>query len=449
MSVQIDSARRPARSGAPSLDVTPWEPSVPLERGLTLPFPAGLLTGPARAFTAEVARFTQTPPDFAGLLFLAMLSAVFAGRAVVQVYPGYCEPLMLYVLISAACGERKSAVYNLMAEPLRQRKGELMLLDDVTPEALEAIMARTDGRVAIYGPEGGAFIDRLACGRHAPCFAIYLKGYTGEPHVSERVIRGGQDIDSPALSIGVMTQPASLTALAARDTVWERGLLSRMMFSCPQDSRVGYLVSRLAPPDAGQRAWYAGFVERLLEVRPQGAPGQLEFSAEAVAVYDQLFDSIELRRRPGGDLGEMPEWAPKLRGNLMRVAALLHLSDQAERGADDLLREPVPGETVERAALLSEYLISHARVALGVIDETPAVGQARKLLRWVQAGRRTRFTAREAQRHLARVGARRRVLDPALEVLLSHGYVRAYQGRRETYQVNPHEIANWPEVARG
>jgi len=73
-----------------------WDPPIPLSACRVLPrFPTDALPAWVGEQVAGVAEFTQTPPDLAGSVALAALSAAAGGRARVQIRPGWVEPTNL------------------------------------------------------------------------------------------------------------------------------------------------------------------------------------------------------------------------------------------------------------------------------------------------------------------------------------------------------------------
>src|SRR5438105_4875034 len=77
------------RFSASPLSATPrWETPLPLDEIPRLCWPQGVFTGVLRDLVAEVARFTQTPLDFAGMLTLTALSVGWAGKVCIEIYPG-------------------------------------------------------------------------------------------------------------------------------------------------------------------------------------------------------------------------------------------------------------------------------------------------------------------------------------------------------------------------
>ena len=96
-----------------------WAPPIPFGAVGQVPaFPVEVLPGWLCEFVAAVATATQTPPDLAGMLALAVLATVTAGAVEVEPRPGWREPLCLFVAVGMDAGSRKSAVFTAMTRPV-------------------------------------------------------------------------------------------------------------------------------------------------------------------------------------------------------------------------------------------------------------------------------------------------------------------------------------------
>ena len=96
-----------------------WEPPVPFGVAGEVPaFPVEVLPGWLGEYVAAVATATQTPPDLAGMLALAVLATVAAGAVEVEPRPGWREPLCLFIAVGMDAGTRKSSVFTAMTRPV-------------------------------------------------------------------------------------------------------------------------------------------------------------------------------------------------------------------------------------------------------------------------------------------------------------------------------------------
>jgi replicative DNA helicase len=102
-----------------------WEPPIPFGIAGDVPtFPVEVLPGWLGEYVAAVATATQTPPDLAGMLALAVLATVAAGAVEVQPRPGWQEPLCLFVAVGMDAGARKSSVFTALTRPVAEFERE-------------------------------------------------------------------------------------------------------------------------------------------------------------------------------------------------------------------------------------------------------------------------------------------------------------------------------------
>jgi replicative DNA helicase len=294
-----------------------WEQPMPFGAAGEVPaFPVEVLPGWLGEYVAGVATATQTPPDLAGMLALAVLATVAAGAVEVEPRPGWREPLCLFVAVGMDAGSRKSAVFTALTRPVadferdqaaatlpsitetatlrriadqaaasaeaaagkapasqqEEARAEAIaraaeatslvvppvprwLVDDATPEALAGLLA-SYGRIALLSPEGDVF-DQMAgrYNQHAgPNLGVYLKGHAGDLLKVDRRGRPPEYVERPCLTIGLTVQPEVLRGLASRPGFGGRGLLARFLYSLPA-SLVGHrqVGAQPVPPAVADR----------------------------------------------------------------------------------------------------------------------------------------------------------------------------------------------------
>ena len=133
-----------------------------------------------------------------------------------------------------------------------------LVADDVTPEAAASLLAEQGGRLAIISAEGGIF-DIIA-GRYSgnvPNMDLWLKGHSGDPMKVDRKGRPPEYVRRPALTLGLMIQPAVLSAIAANRQFRGRGFLARILYAYPV-SKVGHRAIAPAPPATDDRGRVRG-----------------------------------------------------------------------------------------------------------------------------------------------------------------------------------------------
>ncbi|MCX5742213.1 MAG: YfjI family protein [Proteobacteria bacterium] len=456
-----------------------WQQPVALAAAPTLPdFPLATLPPWVRDWTEAEAIALQVPIDLPATLVLAVVALTVARKVEIEAKPGHIEPLNIYVLDVLPSGERKSPVLRDATRPVedyerfetentareiskveasrsllnaRAKKAEAeakanpddavaadafiaavlaadavkvpalprYIADDATPEALGRLLSEQAGRLGIVAAEGGV-LDIVA-GRYAdgPVCEVLLRGYSGDTHRVDRVSRGAEHVERPALTLALAVQPVVLDAAMNNETFAGRGLLARFFYSLPKSS-VGYRDVRAPAVSDEIRTAYHTHVTTLLGVPHNEQPYMLVLDEQARERYYGHAQKIEEMLRPGGRLAAIREWGSKLLGGTVRLAGLLHVADHVDN-VDAGLRQQVPAATYERAITIGEYLIEHARIAFGV-GGVAALGNAKKILDWIRRDKIATVIERDC-----RDGSSIPTMDEvraALDVLGEHHYLR-------------------------
>ncbi|MFI0448226.1 DUF3987 domain-containing protein [Actinomadura sp. 6N118] len=461
-----------------------WPDSTPLSATPELPpFPVWAFPDWLGEYTAGLAEVTQTPPDLAGSLALAVLGVAAGGKVWVRATT-WTEPTNLFTLVVLPPGNRKSEVYKHMTAPIKAAEAMLieqarpriaeaavarkvaeanvektekaatttqdptqravamdeataarldledtpipaepcLFSDDATVEVLTTRVAEQGGRFAILSPEGEIF--SIAAGRYsgAPNLAILKSGHAGEEMRIDRMGRPSERIAAATITLGICTQPGVLARLGETPQFGEQGLLGRLLYSVPA-SLLGFRNERPEPVPEHIHDTYNGNVQALiLSLAALDKPATLHFAPDTQAAILDLAREHEIRLRPGtGDLAHMTDWAGKYVGAVVRIAALLHLAEHIRDGWD----RAITLATFQNARLIGEYFTLHAQAAYDAIGADPAVNDARAVAEWIERTRATRFTARD----LMRSGLKSRFkkaadTEPALRVLETHGWIR-------------------------
>jgi hypothetical protein len=99
---------------------------IPLTATVELPqFPIDSLSEPYAEMVRSVSEACQVDPAMPGVSVLSALSGCTGGHAEIELRPGWREPLNIYTVTVAAPGERKSAVQQMMTNPILDVEAEL------------------------------------------------------------------------------------------------------------------------------------------------------------------------------------------------------------------------------------------------------------------------------------------------------------------------------------
>ncbi len=456
---------------------------VPLSpRRLLPPFPVDALPGWASDMVAAVTEFLQTPPDLAGCIVLAVLSTAAGGRAVVEVRPGWREPLNLYVVVALPPGERKSPAFKALVAPILAAERDLiaaatprideaelhwrvakaraertakaaenalsgeaqaehlaeasdaaavlreltipgmprLVADDITVEAAASLLAEQGGRLAVLSAEGGIFATLAGRYSGIPNLEVFLKGHSGDLLRVDRKGRPPEHVEAPALTLGLAVQPEILTDIAAMPGFRGRGLLGRILYSLPT-STLGRRRIGTPPPPEPVAAAYAENVRALVaSLADWTDPAVLPLSPAAAAGLLQLEADLEPQLAPGAALAHLTDWAGKLTGATARLAGLLHLATHLRDGWG----RPIEATTLDDAARLARYYLNHALAVFDLMGADPLIDDARHLLDWITRTGANTFTRRDAHNPNRARFAKAGDLDPALALLTEHGWIQ-------------------------
>ena len=152
---------------------------------------------------------------------------------------------------------------------------------------------------------------------------------------------------------------------------------------------------------------------------------------EAHASWKAFARWVEGEMAAGGSLEHMRDFAGKLPGAAGRIAGVFHCVEHADRLAQDALntpdRYPLSGRTMEMALSLAGKLAIHAIHVYGLMGEGDEVQSARHILAWIRRTGCGTFSARGCHRALRTRFPKRADLDPGLNILEEHGYIRRRQ----------------------
>lgn len=390
-----------------------WEDPEPI--GVTeapSAFPTNSLPPAFRRMVQAVASNKQVPEDLPAMLGLSAASILAAPRVAISRGHGWIEPLAVYTVTAMESGTGKSPAEKDVTRPLRKihkrvqaawnealddklfdlenERSKLALSakkedrdlekrieelkaepaprvlfgSDTTVEALASMMALNGGAGGIMDGEGEFF--GILSGRYSnqvPNLGLALKAYDGDFYEVGRVGRQQRDMDRAVLSLGLAVQPAVLLDAAKSRSMRERGLLARFLIAVPENI-LGSRQPEGAPYDAEAMALWEAALEHIAAI-PVADPTADEFpmlslSPQARKLHIEFVAWMEPRLHPDdGELGDLPGWASKHNGRVLRIAGLLHLL--SGKGLADEV-----GEKPMRAAIdWARWAIPHAVTAFG------------------------------------------------------------------------------------
>lgn len=387
------------------------------------PEPIGLTTAPGafpthslpRAFrrmVRAVASNKQVPEDLPAMLGLSAAGILAGPRVAISRGHGWVEPLTVYTVTAMESGTGKSPAEKDVTRPLRKihkriraeyddvinnkldeleaersrlalsaKKEEkeiekrieevkdepaprVLFGSDTTIEALAQMMALNGGVGGIMDGEGEFF--GILSGRYSgqvPNLGLALKAYDGDFYEVGRIGRQQRDMERAVLGLGLAVQPAVLMDAAKSKAMRERGLLARFLIAVPPNI-LGTREPEGAPYDAEAMQLWEDALERIAAM-PIADPDADEFpmlslSPQARKLHVEFKAWMEPQLHPDdGALGDLPGWASKHNGRVLRLAGLLHLL------AGRKLADEVDERPMQASIDIARWAIPHAVTAFG------------------------------------------------------------------------------------
>lgn len=483
--------------GNPLFSETP----IPLEGKKVPAFPVEALPKDIADYVLAVAESTQTPVDVAACASLSVLSIGIQGKYVIRPKADWTEPVNTYIAVFMPPSERKSAVCSLMSKPMneyekewnRQHSAEIEFSktersilerrlkaledqaskgkaemadvkraseelsnfqdkralrfygDDVTTEKLVSMISENDGKAAIFSPEGGIFDMLKGMYTKYVNIDVFLKGYSGDPIRVDRIGRESETIYNPVLTMMLMAQPSVLAGVMENGNFRGRGLTARFLY-CVPEANIGKRKYRSkAITDEAYRR-YERCIREVLMDNPDDAPRVITLSAEADAMIEAF--SEELEPKLIAEYADISDWAGKIVGSTVRIAALLCRAET--KVIYDFLDIPEPmvvsGDVMERAICIGRYFIEHARSAFSLLGADEGIRKCKYVLTAIKNSGLLEVNRRDIMRLCRKLKTKDEV-QPVIDQLVEYGYLAEkadtkQQGRGRTplgiYMVNPY-----------
>lgn len=468
----------------------PWIDPQPLSTS-TKPVPYNVMWLPdnIRSYVTNTAKLLQVPTEMIANTCISIMSYLLSKCYYIEVRPGWVEPSNLYILTSAPSGERKSVVVSRIVKPLleyeskwnsdhaiaikeskrdharlltelqhameKEKSGEStadevekcrevlqnhniiyqkrMIADDITPEKLTTLLAKNNGKILIISGEA-SFLEVIG-GRYSNKISldIALKGYSGEAIRVDRASRDEDIIDDPALSMCIFTQPIMAESVYSNEVYSNRGLLARILLSCPQ-SLIGTRSFLIDEPDANDNDWaeLCNFFLSTADEKP--AVETIKFDAEARCLMGKIYDRIE--QMLAIDENEtLRSFDAKLCGHIARLALVLHFM-----GYKSPL-EDIDSKTLQSAADMGFYFRSQLLSMLSQLGADNTTKTAQKILAKLKNEQINTTTEREIKRFMQSLEADEQA--KVIGLLVDKGWIRraddtTHVGRPSVkYEINP------------
>lgn len=463
-----------------------WEAPIPLDENIPPAMDSNILPGQVGDMARAVSIETETPIELATGIGVAAIATACQGKIIIEIKPGYREPLNLWVIVALDPANRKTSVLSRMTAPLtawereqhkqmepwvkeaasrrqnqesrlkslrtkygkanlnelKEIEAEILEIEndleeipvfpkawaqDVTPEHLGTLMSQHNERLSILSAEGG-FFD-IAAGRYSsgvPNLDLFLQGHAGD---AVRVDRGSREpvyMDNPALTFGLSPQPGVLKGLSDKPGFRSRGLLARFNYFLPA-SKLGYRVLETTPVPESIKNHYHNLIFQLMDLEPgEDEHGDVKPHVLTLskAAYKEWAEFYNAVEIDLRDDGRF-EHVRDWAGKLPGAAARIAGLLHCADNPHDPWIIPVSLKTMTTALDLSAVFADHALIAFDLMGADTSLEGAKKVWRWVEKNRFKEFTKRDCFTYLKSTFHRVANIEDPLKILEERNYIQA------------------------
>jgi putative DNA primase/helicase len=458
---------------------TEWPTPSELGPDTTPPaFPDHVLPAWIRTHALSQANAIQAPADLTCILGIGAVSVAVLGRVKVT-YPwdDWTQPCSLYTVVAVPPSVGKSPAKSVMFAPLEAYEQERMdearkarrahqdkldvvtnriaahkkamvkddtftargllddmnadlydleaqmpptgrlMADDATIEALGMVLADSGGSIGVVSAEGGLF-DRLAglYNDNGVNLDLYLEGWSGGKYTVDRVKR--EQINIPRANVAVITtvQPTTIDDIGAKKVFAARGLVARFLMSMP-DCSVGYRDrKRKVRVDKVAQAQYSDQLTAIARYYAD-TEAELTLSEQACELFSDWDQATEYRLQPDNDLHHVADWIGKLRANVLRLSAILHIAHQRDGNTIDT-------DSVAEAIELADYYTDHMLIISERWGADAVVAKAKMTVQWLERKALEEFSIRDLYVNNRRLFTSPEDTISALQALTDSGHIR-------------------------
>lgn len=376
-------------------------------------FPTHVLPENVAKYVGEVASAIDCDETMVVLPVLASLGGCIGNRRRIRLKRSWTEPAVVWPVVVARSGTRKSPALAEVTRPLRRREAEEIdagrqraeaydlelqawtdqlkttrgerpqkpepgvrtVVSDITVEALALRLSESPAGLLVVRDELAGWVRS---------FDAYKSGRGGDAQAWLEMNRAGSIIvdrkSGPTLSVpraavsivGSIQQEVLRQVLSGEHLV--NGLAARLLFAMPPERTKQWTDADLS--DETRAAW-AALLEELLALPYEGEPLDLPLTPSSQARFVEYYNEHAERQREA-ETDVLAAAFSKLEAYAARLALIVCLSGNPAAKAVDLA-------SMEAGIRLADWFANEAERIYATFRETPEDRERRQLVDWISA----------------------------------------------------------------
>jgi len=277
---------------------------------------------------------------------------------------------------SFVIAKEKAREYAKELASFKEHHPYRLIVGDITVEKLIDVMDQQGGCITSYSTEGGIFDAMLGRYDKNADFDVYLKAFSGDPIILDRMSGRQNNIRNPRLTMIQVVQPLIVNGIMSNPQFKGKGLTARFLYGmCDPLSKIGTRTYDKPSVPANTEDAYRQLIRRLLGNNQDTGIIRLDDDAYRLGVLTYA-PYIDKKLSGEWDFDPIKSWGGKLTGTMFRIAGLLHATT-VDRPTEVL----VTGKTIEKAIKVTEWASIHAGIAFQAMGGDKVTEDAKYLLK--------------------------------------------------------------------
>lgn len=370
-------------------------------------------------FMISAVHFAANSLDWDHLsVFLLMLTTVAAathGKYQIEVNSDWVEAFVLYLIVSAESGSKKSALLKKIMGPLDELEETLqaehqnesengvengsnykyspsLFFHETSIPKLYEKMKQQGGGCNHFDDEGNTFLTLINTPKAK--LDIFAKAYDYGKHQYETKSTGTQSLRKIFINIALLTNPGVVRQIYTSRRLADNGITPRMLVCFGGKSRYDSRNSMLRPSlcESNFSAYCDMLRDLLKECYTQDSPRTIQtlrLATDAQQELKKISDHYAtlLSRAPETEIGFRAHIS-KYSGMIVRIATALHIWENDK----NIVQRPISRKNILLAEKIVDATHRHAEYAFSV-NGLQAYYSAAKVIEWIKRHRYARFTS--------------------------------------------------------